>query len=228
MKITSILVSSASNTAPGGLDHIPCDRLLINGAAGWSLSANLLLDQAAILGGDAIFCDDDVTFLPESLDGVKAHYDQADAFGFDLHDLNGQRQCGARHTFPDGVLTDWIQPGPAYVGHVSTSAIYLKASAIQSGVRFPVWPGVHWEDVGYTLGLWLAGCKVLAVPGRVNHAIIGGVGATKRHAPEFWAQWTANKQAFTQWCWTHKVGQALADGRIPMGAQPINERREAV
>ena len=185
MNLISILVSSANATAPQGLEHIPHTHLLINGAAGWSISANQLLDQAAALGGDAIFCDDDVTFLPESLDGVRAHYQQADAFGFDLHDLSGARQCGARHTFPDGVLTDWIHPGPAYVGHVSTSAIYLTEKAIQSGVRFPVWPGVHWEDVGYTLGLWLAGCRVLAVPGRVNHNIVGGIGATKRHTPEY-------------------------------------------
>lgn len=221
MNLQSILVSSLTAKPPDGLNCIPYTHLISNSAAGWAVSANQLLDQAAALGGDAIFCDDDVTFLPESLDGVKVHYHQADVFGFDLHDLGNTRQCGARHTLPDGYLTDWVHPGPAYVAHVSTSAIYLKASAIQSGVRFPVWPGIHWEDVGYTLGLWLAGCTVLAVPGRVNHAIVGGVGATKRHAPEFWAKWTQNKQAFTQWCWEHKVGQALAEGRIPMGAREV-------
>ena len=219
-----ILVATArADARPGGLGHLPPHRVIVDTTAGWSRAANALLDTAAGLGGDALFCDDDVTFRPESLEGVRAHWGAAEAYGLDLHDAGGHRQAGARHTLAGGLLADWVHAGPAYVPHVSTSAVYLTERAIRSGVRFPDWPGVHWEDVAYMLGLWLAGCRVLAVPGRVDHAIVGGIGATKRHTPEFWARWTANQAAFRAWCQAQDVGAALVDGRIPAAAQPVEE-----
>lgn len=217
----NILVACKTEKAPGGLEHLGPHRIVYSTLPDWAEAANALLDQAATLGGDAIFCDDDVTFLPQSLDGVRRYYDCADLFGFDLHDLTGARQAGARHTLDAvGNLSDWTHPGPAYVAHVSTSAIYLKASAVQA-LRFPEWPGIHWEDVAFCLDAWLSGLRVMAVPGRVDHAIEGGVGSTKRHDARFWEKWARNRQSFYSWCGDRGVMQALANERIPTGANEL-------
>lgn len=217
----NVLVACKAPKAPGGLEYAGEHRVFFNSGVGWGAASNALLDTAAALGGDALFLDDDVTLLPESLAGVREYYAYADLFGLDLHDMTGARQAGARHIMDaDGGLHDWVQPGPAYVAHCSTSAIYLKAAAVKA-LRFPIWPGLHWEDVAFCLDAWLQGFKVLAVPGHVRHAIEGGVGATKRHTPEFWAKWGANMQAMGAWCADRGVAQALADGRIPIGANEL-------
>lgn len=213
----TILVACKELKAPGGLEHLACPhQMLYDCADGWSNAANYLLDYAANLGTDALFLDDDVTLTPDSLAGVEAHYDQADLFGLDLHILStGERQPGARHTWDGQVAHDWTAPGPAYVAHVSTSAIYIKADAIATGLRFPVWEGVHWEDVAFCFDAWARGLKVMAVPGVVLHDMQGGVGATKRHTPEFWARWGANRMAFEAWC----RGKDLR--AVPREAQPL-------
>lgn len=197
----TVLVSSKNRQPCAGLEHLGGDyRLIVDDTPGWSVSSNRLLDRASVYGDDALFVDDDVTLTADSLAGVRQYRDRADAFGLDLHMLTGQRQQGARHIFEGeaGALVEWNEPGPAYVAHCSTSAIYLSATALASGVRFPVWPGIHWEDVAYCLDLWRAGLRVLAVPGRVNHAIQGGVGQTKRHDPMFWARWNENRALFSE------------------------------
>lgn len=215
----NILVACKAPKAPGGLEYAGEHRVLYNSDAGWGAASNALLDRAAIEGGDALFLDDDVTLLPESLAGVREYYDHADLFVLDLHDLSGARQAGARHIMTqDGGILDWVQPGPAYVAHCSTSAIYIKAAAVKT-LRFPIWPGIHWEDVALCLDAWLHGFKVLAVPGRVNHDIEGGVGATKRHDARFWERWALNRQHFAGWCAEHDLAAALADGRVPVGAR---------
>jgi GT2 family glycosyltransferase len=178
----------------------------------WAEASNALLGKAALFGGDALFLDDDVTLTESSLNGVREHYDAADLFGLDLHTMAGARQVGARHVLTeDGAIEDWVFPGPAYVAHCSTSAMYIKASALASGVRFPVWSGLHWEDVYYCMEAWRQGLKVLAVPGRVDHAIVDGVGATKRYDPKLRTRLEQNKQAFEDW----RAGVDLR--RVPRG-----------
>ena len=215
----NILVACKEQKAPGGLEHLGPHRIVYSTLPDWAAAANALLSQAQALGGDALFCDDDVTFLPQSLVGVRRYSDCADLFGLDLHDMTGARQAGARHTLDEhGALADWVHPGPAYVAHVSTSAIYLKANVLQSGVRFPEWTGIHWEDVAFCLDAWLFGLRVMAVPGRVDHAIVGGVGATKRHDARFWERWALNRQCFAKWCAERGV---VGDARIPIGAREL-------
>lgn len=203
----SVLVACKEPKQLVGLEHLsgkipgayPRNWLLeCSFLPGWANAANALLDYAATKSGDALFLDDDVVLMETSLDGVRAHYDSADLFGLDLHVLStGERQAGARHLAD---LSEWNRPGPAYVAHVSTSAIYIKASVLRAGLRFPVWPGVHWEDVALCFEAWRLGFRVMAVPGLVWHAIEGGIGATKRRTPEFWAKWGINRACFAQWC----------------------------
>lgn len=223
----NILVACKEPQAPGGLERLGEHRVLYDTSPQWGVASNNLLAQAVVLGGDALFCDDDVMFTAGCLDGVRAHYDDADLFGLDLHDMGGFRQAGARHVMDrQGGLHDWVHPGPAYVAHCSTSAIYLKHTALDAGVRFPIWDGIHWEDVAFCLDAWLKGLRVLAVPGYVQHNIVGGVGATKRHAPEFWDKWARNLRYFGEWVGTHGVMQALADERIPIGARELCQPNE--
>jgi hypothetical protein len=194
----TILVACKEPRLPKGLEHAGTQHIIQSNAVPWGRAANELLDQCQKWGTDALFLDDDTTLVGGSLDGVHSHYDQADIFGLDLHVLStGERQAGARHL---GDMTEWVHSGPAYVAHVSTSAVYIKASAISSGLRFPEWDGIHWEDVAYCFQAWLLGLRVLAVPGLVYHDIQEGAGATKRHDPAFWARWGKNKTAFEQWC----------------------------
>lgn len=213
----NILVASKAPHAPGGLEHLDVPYALhTSSIAGWAAASNALLDHAAALGGDALFLDDDTALTAGCLDSVRAHYDQADLFGLDLHDLSGARQAGARHVLTvEGAIVDWVEAGPAYVAHVSTSAVYLTARTIQSGLRFPVWPGVHWEDVAFCFDAWARGFRVAAAPGRVDHAIDGGVGATKRHDPAFWERWALNRQHFAGWCAARNLS------KVPIGAHPL-------
>lgn len=224
-KVTSpaliVLVACKEPKEPGGLKHLGKHTVLYDSSPGWGAASNALLDKAAELGGDVIFCDDDVEFTAESLAGVKEHYDQADLFGLDLHDLDGRRQVGARHMmYTDGTLHDWVHAGPALIAHCSTSAMYLKAAAVKA-LRFPIWDGLYWEDVTLCLDAWLKGFRVAAVPGYVHHDIGWGSGATKRHTEDFWAKERANYQAFVAWCEAQGVRAALGDGRIPVGAQSL-------
>lgn len=203
-KRLEVLVACKEARAPGGLEHLGEKgrdwRISFCCIPGWSIGTNALLDLAAASGNDALFLDDDVTLTADSLAGVHEYYGQADIFGLDLHALDGARQVGARHTWDGQTIHDWVEPGPAYVAHVSTSAVYIKHSVLAAGVRFPVWEGIHWEDVAFCFDAWARGFRVLAVPGLVHHAIEGGAGATKRHDPAFWERWGANKAAFQAWC----------------------------
>jgi len=218
----NILVACKTEKAPDGLEFVGEHCVLYDTHASWGVASNNLLDQAAELGGDALFLDDDVTLTPGCLDVLRVYAHAADIFGLDLHDMTGARQAGARHVMDtSGVLHDWVQPGPAYVAHCSTSAIYIKQDVLHANVRFPIWDGIHWEDVAFCLDAWLHGFRLLAVPGYVHHNIVGGAGATKRHAPEFWEKWAKNRQYFGAWMGEKGVMQALADGRVPVGAQTI-------
>jgi len=211
----NVLVACKEPRDPGGLEHLDEPfQVRIDCAPSWAEASNALLDDAARAGGDALFLDDDVTLTKDSLIGMWAHYDKADLFGLDLHVLStGERQAGARHTWDGATIRDWVAPGPAYMAHVSTSAIYIKESAIQAGLRFPLWPGLHWEDVALCFDAWAKGLRVLAVPGLVWHDIEGGVGATKRHAPEFWAKWHQNRLAFEQWCGARDLSAVPREAR---------------
>lgn len=196
----TILVASKAGRAPQGLEHLGDYRLIVNDVAGWGAASNALLKEAASLGGDALFCDDDVTFTAASLDGVQAHIGKADIFGVDLHTLDHIRQAGARHTWDGAGIHDWVESGPAYVAHVTASAMYLTASALKAGVQFPIWPGLHWEDVAFCFSAWAKGLTVLAVPGLTYHAVEGGIGATKRDEEAFWEKWHENRSRFYAWC----------------------------
>lgn len=220
----SILVASKHGTAPGGLTHLPAHRLLIDNRAGWALAANALLDEAARLGDDAIFVDDDATFTAGSLANLGAA-SGADLIGLTMlnHD-DTVASCGHIYS-PLGMLVPRAlgrAHTPCELAHVTTSCIWLSARALQSGLRFPVWPGIHGEDVAFTYDAWLRGLRVAYVPGPVIHPVHAGqVGATKQAEPNLHARIDLNARHLAAWCQTRDVAGAVARGIIPLGERAI-------
>lgn len=220
-----VLVATVDkNRRPGGLEHIGQSyRLLVDDRKGWAESSNYLLDQAAEAGHDALFLDDDVTLTPATLALLPRYYDRASVFGFTL--LTPSQgdwhiaSAGMRST-PSGTLVpakdtrDVLEP--AYVAHVTTSAIYLKAEVLRAGIRFPIWPGMHYEDVAFTFDCWLHGFKVAYIPGLAEHPLTHKwAGATKSGIEGFDQQRTVNLGALQGWMHERGVLEALASGRIP-------------
>lgn len=226
----SVLVSSKHGTAPGGLEYVRQEYdLYISDTPGWAVAANELLDLAAERGGDALFIDDDVVLTPSTFALLERYYSSAEVFGFTLmqpHPQLGWALQSAGYGFNrDGVLApvglrDMFTP--CYVPHVTASCMYIKECVLKAGIRFPVWPGVHSEDVAYTLACWLQGFRVAYLPGVAEHHMGGpGAGATKAKEDRLDEKLAINKQFLVEWMVEHKIGLAMAEGRVPVGARAI-------
>lgn len=215
----SILVASKAGRAPLGLHHAPAHELLVSSAPGWANAANALLDAAAAHGRDALFLDDDVTLYSHSLAVLAAALDAADLFGFTL--LNGPHVAsagfvanGSAGLMPAQTPRDVLLP--AYVAHVTASALYIKSHVLRAGLRFPVWPGMHHEDVAFTFDAWLRGFRVAYLPGAIDHPLTEhGAGATKSAETDFHDKRMVNAQHLGAWVLEHGVIGAIATGRIP-------------
>lgn len=216
----NILVASKHSIAPAGLEHLPAHAVMLDSSPGWAASSNALLDAAAEAGEPAIFADDDVTFTAHSLAALPLYQDAADVIGFTLLDAAG-RVASAGHVWRDGVLVPRAAERrliPCYLAHVTTSCIWLSVRALRSGVRFPVWPGVHGEDVAFTYACWLAGLRVAYVPGPVVHPVHAGmVGSTKIRDPQLTARLALNSTARAQWEIDNDVYGAIRRGVVPTG-----------
>lgn len=227
----NVLVACKEPTTPGGLEYIPGEflrdwRVIYNSSPGWANASNQLLDYASAEGGDALFLDDDAILTETSLARLRALYDRAEVFGFTLVDELGHITSAAHELHPSGQIfprSAAMAGTPAYVAHVTTSAIYLKESVLRAGVRFPVWPGVHKEDIAFTLACWLAGQRVLYVPGKVVHPLGDAhVGRTKAQEQGLSEKLELNNIALTQWMIDHKIMEAAREGRIPFGSRKLD------
>jgi hypothetical protein len=218
--VINVLVATIdADRRPGGLQHLPEHRLLVDSRKGWADAANALLDQAAERGGDALFLDDDVTLYPSTLALLNHYYDRAAVFGFTLVSGGGVASAGLVANASGGLtppsdIRDIL--APAYVAHVTTSAIYIKADVVRAGVRFPVWPGAHHEDVAFTYDCWLRGFNVAYLPGLVEHPLTQhGAGGTKSADPAFNDKRATNAHHLSVWIQQRGVLEAIAAGRIP-------------
>jgi hypothetical protein len=227
-----ILVATVDETrVPKGLEHIGQPfRILVDTRKGWAEAANALLDKAS---GDALFLDDDVTLTPTSLALLEKYYDAASLFGFTLITPQGGWNTGwqvasaGMGADKEGRLTHGTDVRdvmtPAHVAHATTSAIYIKQEAIRAGLRFPVWPGAHYEDVAFTFDAWLRGLKVAYLPGLVEHPLTGaGAGATKSASIGFQDARAVNARCLEEWKAERDILGAIAAGRIPLGRRPID------
>ena len=230
MTYTVVLCASKYDKHPLGLEHIRNEfGVVIDSSNGWANAANQLLDVAvnSIPKADnALFIDDDVTLSPYTFDLLERYYDAADVFGFTLvlpNNPHGVQSAGYVFSHEGfvpqnlrGVLT------PSYVPHVTASCMLIKRHVLEAGIRFPIWPGVHREDVAFCLDCWLHGFKVAYLPGIVEHDLQGdGVGATKQYDPELERKLIINRECLREWMSEHKIAQALAERRIPLEAIPI-------
>jgi GT2 family glycosyltransferase len=224
-----VLVSSKHKQAPAGLEHLPWEyELIVSDTSGWAKCSNDLLDSAAARGRDALFIDDDVTLTEDTFNAVKHFWGAADVFGVTLCypseteqvrvQSSGYQADSQARVWPAPV---WLVDQPAYLAHVTASCMLIKADVLKAGVRFPVWPGVHSEDVAFTYDVWLHGFRVAYMPGLAFHNIAQGVGATKRHDESLQARLTENKDMLTQWIADKGVRAALARQKIPVGAWPV-------
>lgn len=220
-----VLVASKDGHHPRGLECIPWPRAFhVSTLPGWALASNALLDTAAAAGHDVLFLDDDVTLTEDTFRLLPDYLDKADVFGFTLTD--GQRVVSAGYELcPDGALLPRpasLVDTPAYLAHVTASALYIKHAVLAAGVRFPVWPGVHSEDVAFTYDIWLHGFRVAYVPGRVEHPMpAGNVGQTKAQTPGLAEKLAQNTTLLWQWMEERGVMATARAGRIPFGSRVI-------
>jgi GT2 family glycosyltransferase len=217
------LCATTGARQPQGLEHAGVSSLLTDSRPGWAAAANALLDLAASRGDDALFLDDDIELTADSLRFLWwPLIDAADVFGFTLF-TNGTVTSAGFHATADGglrpqqMLVDIMRP--SLVAHVTASCLYIKREVLQAGIRFPVWPGQHHEDVAFTYDCWLRGFRVAYVPGVVHHHMnmAVGVGATKSLLPTFQQDRAINAECLRRWIAEHGVPQAIAAGQIPTG-----------
>lgn len=204
---------------PLGLGYAPQpNRLLTDARPGWANAANALLDQAAEAGHDALFLDDDVELLPETFAHFDRYYPLADVFGWRLKTRAGKAISFGHVLLSNGALWPNIDATRAgYVAHVTASVLYLKHAVLAAGVRFPVWPGIHAEDVAFTYDCWLHGFRVAYLPYDAIHDVAAnGVGQTKTHDPRLQERQGQNQRCLALWMREQNVLGAAAAGRIPV------------
>jgi hypothetical protein len=212
-----VACATKGDREPSGLEYIPVPyQYLPDTRKGWAAASNALLNDAAWLGADVLFVDDDVSLTPRTFEDFERWYDLADVIGFRL--TQGGRTVSAGHVlYPDGLLLPNQYPDePAYLAHVTASAMYIKHRVLRAGVRFPEWPGVHSEDVAFTHDVWMHGFQVLYWPSPVEHALEpSGIGATKAHETNLPDRLQANAQRLHEWCAARDMSRVLR-GRQPL------------
>lgn len=210
----AILCATKGDRKPQGLENVPGGVYWEDTRKGWAAASNALLDRAAEEGRDALFLDDDVTLLPETFEDMQKWRGEA-LVGFQLRD--GDRVISRGHYLsPGGLLLPNPDPyTPAYMAHVTASAMYIPHAILAAGVRFPDWPGVHSEDVAFTYSVWLAGFRVLYWPSPVLHEVAeNGIGLTKVSEHNLGARLLDNSRRLGMWM---QENQVLS--KVPMGVQ---------
>lgn len=221
-------VASKHNDVPAGLS-VPDTQVLIETCAPWGVAANNLLDR--FIGETTaewlLFADDDIEVCDITFAGLDKMKDRADIWGFCLCYPNGNVQsAGHIYLSPDAPLTPlnsyphrllW----PSYVAHVTASCFLLNRRVIKGGLRFPLWPGQHYEDVLFTLYAWMCGYKVAYWPGPCIHDCDSGVGRTKGQEADFEERRKVNHGLLMEWQEQVGLKAALQNGVVPLGADII-------
>lgn len=211
----AILCATKGDRKPQGLENVPGGVYYEDTRKGWAAASNALLDKAATEGCDALFLDDDVTILPETFESMDKWRTNDTVVGFQLRD--GDAIISAGHYLSAGgiLLPNRKIDTPAYLAHVTASAMYIPHPVLAAGVRFPDWPGVHSEDVAFTYDVWLHGFKVLYWPSPVLHDVAeNGLGATKVGEHNLGARLLENARYLGMW-----LQETGALNKAPMGLQ---------
>lgn len=219
-----VLVASKHGRPPGGLQHLGAHNLMIDSTPGWGQSANKLFDESK---HDALFIDDDVTLTPYTFDLLERYWDRADIFGFTLcapENWQAIYSAGFTYKLVNQLWEMGPQPRvmvPSLVPHVTTSCIVVKRKVIDAGLRFPIWPGIHYEDIVYTLEAWLMGFKVAYLPGVCLHHMgkpdenARPTGFTKAQEPDLVVKKKLNEEHLFQWSKERRIERAVNQEVIP-------------
>lgn len=229
-----VCIATLGKRKPTGLRYLGTEgvdyRILTDSSAPWGAAANALLDASE---NDVLFMDDDIELLPKTVPpkcALNWLAPDADVIGFMLRDPfntgklpQGPYICSAQggqvHPLPAAVGGAMLKP--VYCAHVTASLLYVKRSAIDGGLRFPVWPGSHYEDVAFTMDAWVKGFKVAFVPLLAHHHMSNAAGATKGVDPDFEARRAQNLGLFQQWCIDNgiaeKIGTVIPSQALPIG-----------
>lgn len=224
-------VASKDGSLPAG---IPVDaQVFRSNLAPWAEGANKIIDDFASYGDHPFLCflDDDITLLRHSFEDMFDQLSGADVWGpmlvYPQNRGGGIQSAGHVYTriegaelspltqFPNAVL--W----PQYVAHVSASCFLISKKVAQAGIRFPVWPGAHYEDVAFTLDCWLKGFKVGYWPTPVIHDCNDGVGNTKGGDSDFEEKRRTNLMRLHMYYKDIDLPARLKDGTVPIAARPI-------
>lgn len=215
-----VLIATLGEREPAGLEQLGDYRVLTSRVTPWAVAANMLLGQAE---NDVLFLDDDITLEEDILTAITPYYDKADIFGFLL--CSETIKDGYRSYTPaswgftlnkSGLLPLSERAHPSYVAHATASCLYIKQHVLKSGLRFPLWPGTHYEDVAFTVDAWLRGFKVLYLPCLVGHALTEqGAGQTKSQQVDLERTRAINRHYLSAWMLEHDVYTAIDEGRIP-------------
>ncbi len=209
----AILVATKGDRMPQGLEHAPPHVYVEDTRKGWAAASNALLDMAADTGADALFLDDDVTLLSETFEDFNTWRSPGTVVGFQLR--GGDTIISAGHYLSQGglLLPNPDPHTPAYMAHVTASAMYVPHAVLAAGVRFPDWPGVHGEDVAFTYDVWLHGFRVLYWPSPVLHDVAdNGIGLTKTHEANLGGRLLENSRRLGMWMQEKGVWE-----KVPMG-----------
>lgn len=231
--LIDVLVPTLTGRCPEGLQFVPgryytslCDT------PGWAKAANSLLGYSE---RDVLLMDDDVTLTPHTFTLFEAVRPHADIIGFTLaepptktYPLAHVHSAGVALVFLEGYVGLVPPQGeshlveikePAYVAHVSASCMFIKRRVIESGLRFPEWPGQLYEDVRFTVEAWLRGFRVAYCPGLVLH----DHSATKNRTPDNEERMQQNYDLLVKWLEEIDIDKRLKEGQVPIGRQPLSQ-----
>jgi GT2 family glycosyltransferase len=227
-----IVCASLNHRSPRGLEYIPkAWQLHTSSEVPWAYAVNRMLEKTK---EDVLHIDDDIEILPSTFDLLDLYYDSADIFGFSLLCPNGAggwriHSSGAKLAPRAGDIdlasldADLASlTTPVYVAHVCASCMYIKRSVIEAGLRFPEWPGAHYEDVVFTLEAWLAGFRVCRLPSvALHHSHPSGIGLTKLMQPTFNQHRQINEAKLKSYFVERGIFEACLERRIPLGTSMV-------
>lgn len=211
-----------------GLQHCPWPYTVhIETRPGWSAASNTLLDRAAEARADVLFMDDDVTLTEETFANWARVEPHAEVVGFGLVDEAGGPAIAPGYQLHSAGLGGFggrLHDDPAYCAVVTASLMVLRAPVVADPiVRFPIWPGHHFEDLPYCLLAWIGGYRVAFAGGRAIHRVhpTRRVGLARSSDPEFDAKRHQNWMQLSAWWDALSVSNAVAEGLIPLEAPEL-------
>ena len=160
------------------LNNVPWPYTLhvVTGGKTWAEAINIGLKQTNKIN-DVILMDDDVFIGPDTFKSLRAHYDDADIFGFKLLFPDGQIQHAGGIVRDENIGHIGFQEEdqgqfdqPQYVCHATTSLIYIKRHVLDllEGMAEDI-PGIQMEDVDFNFRALKAGFKILMLSGSAIH-----------------------------------------------------------